>query len=767
MTNTGNSSALLAETTPMASNLPPCRILLVEDEESHARIIQRSFERDGASFELTIASTLSEGTRAMESQAFDLVISDWRLPDGEGFELLKDKPRYPLLIMTSHGNEQVAVEAMRAGALDYVVKSETSLLAMPRIAERAIRLWISMAARQLAEEELRTAEETMRARRKEEEWFRLVVEAAPYAMIVTKIDGLITVANSQAEKLFGYRREELVGQFHRMLVPERFRAGYDARRNEFGTPAAAWGIKPGQELFGLRKDGSELPVEVSIDPIGTPDGQYVLASILDITERKKADEHVQLFQTLVDGVQDYAIFMLDPEGYVISWNDGAARLKGYSALEIAGRHFSRFYTAEDIAADLPGNALRTARAEGKFEDEGWRVRRDGSRFWANSLITVLLDKNGNLRGFSKLTRDITERKQARERLQDSERNLRLLADAMPQMVWTARPDGQLDYYNQRWYEFKASSKGDDGSWNPILHPDDVQRCLDLWYSAVDSGCPYEIQYRFRDPESGDYRWYLARALPLRDEQGAIVKWVGTATDIDDHKRLSEELEQRVEERTKELRQSLAEKTTLLQEVHHRVKNNLQVVCSLLSMQIACAEGDQFAGPLEDAHSRVLAMSLIHEQIYQSDTLADLDFGQYIEALAERLFKAYCVDPSRIRLEVNVDLIHLDVNHAIPCGLILNELLSNSLKHAFRDGREGAIRVSLKKTENGYVELMVADDGNGLPVGFRLEDARSLGLLVVRTLIHQLRAEVLVTNDAGAAFKLGWRLAAAAPRMTTQ
>jgi PAS domain S-box-containing protein len=743
-----NTSSLVETTLTDSSTLPVARrVLLVEDEESHARIIQRSFERHGGAFELTVASTLSEGTLALGGPAFDLVISDWRLPDGEGFDLLKDKPRCPLLIMTSHGNEQIAVEAMRAGALDYIVKSESSLLAMPNIAERAIRLWTSMAARDLAQEELRIAEETLRERRKEEEWFRLVVEAAPYAIVVTRIDGLIIVVNSQTEKLFGYRREELLGQSVEMLLPE-----------PLGAPAG-WKMKAGRELFGLHKDGSEIPIEISLDPIGTSGGQFLLVSIADITERRKAEEHLQLFQTLVEGVQDYAIFMLDPEGYVISWNEGASRVKGYSAHEIVGQHFSRFYTPEDIAADHPGSGLRTARAEGKFEGEGWRVRRDGSRFWANVLITVLLDKNGNLRGFSKVTRDITERKQARERLLESERSLRLLADAMPQMVWTARPDGQLDYYNQRWYEFKGSSKGQEGheNWKAILHPDDVQRCLDAWYSAVDSGLPYEIEYRFRDRKSGDYRWYLARALPLWDDRGVIVKWVGTATDIDDHKRLSDQLEQRVDERTKELRQSLAEKTTLLQEVHHRVKNNLQVVCSLLSMQIACSDGVLLARPLQDAHSRVLAMSLIHEQIYQSDTLADLNFGEYIGTLSDRLFTAYCVDPSRIQLELSVDLIHLDVDHAIPCGLILNELLSNSLKHAFRDGCEGVIRVSLKKTENGYVELTVADNGAGLPVGFRLEDARSLGLLVVRTLIHQLRADMVATSDGGAMFRFGWKL----------
>jgi two-component sensor histidine kinase len=221
-----------------------------------------------------------------------------------------------------------------------------------------------------------------------------------------------------------------------------------------------------------------------------------------------------------------------------------------------------------------------------------------------------------------------------------------------------------------------------------------------------------------------------------------------------------QLEVRVEERTAELRQSLAEKTTLLKEVHHRVKNNLQVICSLLSMQIDCAGSDSFSGPLHDAHSRVLAMSLIHEQIYQSETLADLNFGAYVQLLAERLFGAYCVDTARIGLDIHVEAMHLTVDQAIPCGLILNELLSNSLKHAFIDGREGVIRVSLRKTEGGYVELSVADNGIGLPVAFEGNAGKSLGFQLVRTLIHQLRADLVVTGDGGATFKFGWKLPAA-------
>ncbi|HVY93987.1 MAG TPA: sensor histidine kinase, partial [Bryobacteraceae bacterium] len=198
-------------------------------------------------------------------------------------------------------------------------------------------------------------------------------------------------------------------------------------------------------------------------------------------------------------------------------------------------------------------------------------------------------------------------------------------------------------------------------------------------------------------------------------------------------------------------------TMLLKEVHHRVKNNLQVICSLLSMQISCAAEDA-QRPLNDAHSRVLSMSLIHELIYQSDTLADLNFGAYIEVLASKLFAAYCVDPTRIQLEMNVEPINLNLDQSIPCGLILNELISNALKHAFNDGREGTIRISLSGSESGEISLSVSDDGRGLPPDFSMSQSNTLGHQVVSTLVRQLGAKLTVQGENGARFAFTWKLA---------
>jgi two-component sensor histidine kinase len=463
----------------------------------------------------------------------------------------------------------------------------------------------------------------------------------------------------------------------------------------------------------------------------------------------------EAYRVMVEGMAEGAL-TLTADGLILFSNEQFATLVRRPLARVIGSHIQDFVAAEDIGVVAAILRKSNRKAEGRLTAEGAAV------------VPVYLSAEhlvlDGARCLCLIVTDLTDQKKKNEKIVAAEKLARLVADAMPQIVWTARPDGGADHFNQRWYEFTRSSVGPEGGegWTPILHPDDAPRCLEAWQSAVASGTPFEIQCRFSDLRTGDHRWHLGRALPLRDDHGLIVKWVGTWTDIDESKRLSDELERRVDERTVELRRLLGEKTLLLKEVHHRVKNNLQVVCSLLSMQIGCSPEGSCSRPLNDAHSRVLAMSLIHEHIYQSETVDDLNFGEYVEQLCSQLFSAYCVDPARIRLRLRVEPIHLTVDQAIPCGLILNELLSNSLKHAFRDGREGVIQISLRTLENGRIELEIADNGMGLPADYRLDNGRSLGLKVVNTLIRQLRADLFVSGEGGALFRFGWTLSTLAP-----
>jgi formate hydrogenlyase transcriptional activator len=250
--------------------------------------------------------------------------------------------------------------------------------------------------------------------------FETLLESSPDAIVVTDQDGRITGANAQLEKLFGYHRAELLGQPVESLVPERFRGAHPSHRKNFHAEPRMRPMGVGVELYGQRKDGSEFPVDIMLSPVETAEGRAVLSVIYDISEKKRAQEALrkseQQLRSLVESVRDYAILLLDPEGSVSTWNAGAERITGYAGKEIIGLHFSRFYTAEDIERGKPEEGLRVAVSKGRFEDESWRIRKDGSRFWANVVITAIRDSNGQLSGFAKVTQDLTERKRAEEAL---------------------------------------------------------------------------------------------------------------------------------------------------------------------------------------------------------------------------------------------------------------------------------------------------------------------------------------------------------------
>lgn len=245
------------------------------------------------------------------------------------------------------------------------------------------------------------------------------LDAAPDATVIVDREGSIVFSNEQAAEMFGYHRDELLGQPVEILVPEARREMHLKKRKDYIEHPHPHPIGA-MELTARRKDGSAFPVEISLAPFETEQGLVVTSAIRDITSRKQAEEALrqseERFRLLVEGVNDYAIFMLDPSGHVVSWNKGGERMRGYSAEEIVGQHVSLFFTPEDVKAGRPAEELREAAEKGRIETEGWRVRKDGSRFWSQAVLTALRDPEGKLFGFTKIAHDITERKRASEAL---------------------------------------------------------------------------------------------------------------------------------------------------------------------------------------------------------------------------------------------------------------------------------------------------------------------------------------------------------------
>jgi len=276
--------------------------------------------------------------------------------------------------------------------------------------------------------------------------YRGLLEAAPDAMVVVNQDGEIVLLNVQAEKQFGYKRDELLGQQVKNIIPDGFAERLIADGTRTAAEALAQQIGTGIELAGRRKDGSEFPIEIMLSPLENLEGILVTAAIRDITERKRVEETLRQSEErsrlIVSNAKDYAILMLDPDGNIVNWNEGAERMKGYRAEEIIGQHFSRFYSAEDISNGIPALELGEAARVGRCENEGWRLRKDGSRLFASVAITALRDEKGMLRGFGKITRDITERKKSEEHLVKTMQELRQSNDELQQFAYVASHDLQ-------------------------------------------------------------------------------------------------------------------------------------------------------------------------------------------------------------------------------------------------------------------------------------------------------------------------------------
>ena len=358
-----------------------------------------------------------------------------------------------------------------------------------------------------------------------------------YAICTFDANGFVTSWNAGAEKIEGYSAAEILGQhFSRFFSPEDRSQGVPGK---ILAEAAATG-RYEAEGWRVRKDGTRFRASVVLQRVdgesATPIGFAQITR--DITERVAAHDALlrseRQFRILVDGVVDYAIYMLDPSGVVNNWNAGAERLKGYTADEIVGEHFSKFYTPEDRASGMPARVLDTARREGRFEGEGWRVRKDGSRFWASVVVDAIRNEAGELEGFAKVTRDITERRAAHEALRESERQFRLLVSGVTDYaLYMLDPNGIVTSWNAGAERIKGYSADEIVGQHFSRFYTERDRAAGLparaLYTAMHEGRFEAEGYRVR--KDGTLFWANAVIDPIRDEKGELIGFAKIVRDI--------------------------------------------------------------------------------------------------------------------------------------------------------------------------------------------------------------------------------------------
>ncbi len=353
------------------------------------------------------------------------------------------------------------------------------------------------------------------------------------------------------------------------------------------------------------------------------------------------------------------------------------------------------------------------------------------------------DPSGKIIAGIELIRDITERKQTEEALGKSEKLLKAIVETEPECVKLVDADMNLIYMNPAGLAMMQVDSLDQVKGQCIcpMVTSDHRAAFEELTKRVFRGESGTLQFEMTGAK-GRYLWLETHAVPLRNDKDEIIALLGITRDITKRKKAEEQL-----------RSSLREKEVLLKEIHHRVKNNLQVVASMLHLQAGYIKDREARTLFEESQKRIESMALLHEKLYQAKDLARIDFREYVVDLASNLLALNTDKSERIEMKVDIEGVILDVNNSIPCGLIINELVSNALAHAFQDGGKGQITIGMHNSSDNRIRLSVSDNGAGFPEDLDFKNTASLGMQLVNSLVNQLDGLIELDRSKGTAFRI--------------
>lgn len=647
---------------------------------------------------------------------------------------------------------EIAEETLRAiaqGEVDALVALGEDEQNKEIIAARAAQL---IQANTQLQQELRSRQkiaknvsdrlETERILKESEERFRKAFEYAAIGKALVALDGHFLKVNRSLCEITGYSEQELLATtFQAITHPDDLDADLGYANQLLSGEIHSYQM----EKRYFHKQGHILWILLSGCLVRDEREQplYFIAQIQDITERKRAEDALRESKAMLQAILDNApafIYIKDLQGRHLMVNRYSLE-----AFHVTSEYFIGKTNAEcfppEIAQRIDANDREVLQTGMPCRYEEEMLLSDGIHT-QYSVKFPLLDASGKPYAICGISTDISERKLAEKELELQAVITRNMAEG----ICLVRADnGVIVYANPKFESMFGYNPGElNGKHVSIVNYADESMSAEEVNQAIrrevlkHGEATYEVHNVKKD---GTPFWCRATTSIFdHPEYGTVL--VAVHQDITEHKQ-AEDL----------IKASLKEKEVLLKEIHHRVKNNLQIVTSLLQMQSRRTKEPKALEVLLDSKNRIASIALVHEKLYRSEDLANIDFGQYIPDLTTHLFDTYNVSSNTVNININVEHNPLPIDRAIPCGLIVNELVSNSLKYAFPANRKGKIKIEFYADSDDTLTLIVQDNGIGIPKEFDIETTHSLGLTLVQELVEQLEGTLELTRKQGTEFKI--------------
>ena len=573
---------------------------------------------------------------------------------------------------------------------------------------------------------------------------KALFESANDAIFVMEDDRFID-CNQKAAEMFGCQRGDLLGETpYEKFSPPFQPDGLPSSKKALQKIKAAFAGQP--QFFPwthCRRDGSLFEAEVSLSLVEIGSKKNVLAIVRDVSARKRAEDALRQLQKHYQELFTHmpiGIYSTTPDGKVLDVNRALVEILGFPDRESCMKTKSF-----DVYVDPQERENFKARLEKEGVVYGYQTRfkrQDGQIIWVKITARAIRDDEGKVVRYEGAIEDITHQKESEEALRQSEAFLGNVLSSIQDGISVLDRDLNIIKTNQVMEEWYASMLPLVGkkcyrayhNKSQPCHPCPSLRCMESGKTEKDI---------VPGLKGSSVEWIELFSYPLRNHvTGKIEGVVEFVRDITARKKAEEMLQK-----------SLKEKEILLQEIHHRVKNNLQIIVSLLRLQISSEEDSRLVNMFRECQNRIMAMAFVHEKLYQSHDLTRVVFTQYIRGFAQELSTAFGIKERGIELKTFLEEIELDINRAIPCGLIFNELLTNAIKYAFPGKKIGEIIIRLHRENQDQISLEVCDSGVGLPSDFDQEAPKSLGLMLVNSLTAQINGKLTIDTSHGTTFKI--------------